>query len=231
MLFVICNTLFQQLADHTDIINTRKSEECLMINFSQNVSCCLARILRSENNASLWSLVIESNQLEKRVGTKKFLHFRFFGKIRSAWCVILVKLYFLRLHVQLSSRLETYLLSLVTNIVASEMGRLALPLLASKTFDSVASPQYLKTKGFAFCWFNTKLFGRTSSAKLFYSQNKLILLLPRKREYIMTKAIPQKGHITLLRIKANTFGAFWRNSLVLFFNHSLSLREGLGKGN
>ena len=121
------------------------------------------------DNASLWSLVIESNQLEKGVGTKKFLHFfPFFGKIRSAWCVILVKLYFLRLHVQLSSPLETYLLSLVTNVVPNEMGRLALPLLASKSFDSIARTHYLKSKGFAFCWFNTKLFGRTSSAKLFY---------------------------------------------------------------
>ena len=50
---------------------------------------------------------------------------------------------------QLSSRLETYLLSLVTNVVASETGRLALPLLASKSFDSIASPHYLKSKGFA----------------------------------------------------------------------------------
>ena len=43
---------------------------------------------------------------------------------------------------QLSSRLETYFLKLVTNVVASEMRRLALPLLDSKSFDSVASPQY-----------------------------------------------------------------------------------------
>ena len=167
-LVVICNAIFQQLADHTNIINPRKTEEYLMINFSQNVSCCLARILRSENNASLWSLVLESNQLEKRVGTKKFLHFRFFGKIRSAWCVILVKLYFLRLHVQLSSRLETYLLSLVTNVVPNDMGHLALPLLASKSVDTIARTQYLKSKGLAFCWFNTILFGRTSSEKLFW---------------------------------------------------------------
>ena len=67
---------------------------------------------------------------------------------RSAWCVILVKLYFLRLHVQLSNRLETYSLSLVTNVVASKMGRLVLLLLASKSFDSLVSIEYLKSKGF-----------------------------------------------------------------------------------
>ena len=43
----------------------------------------------------------------------------------------------------------------------------------------------------------------------------------------MTKAILQKENITLLRMKANTFGAFCRISLVSFLNQSLSLREGL----
>ena len=76
-LVVICNAIFQQSADHTNIINPRKNEEHLVTNFSQNVSCCLARTLRSENNASLLSLVIDSNQLKKGVGTKKFLHFSF----------------------------------------------------------------------------------------------------------------------------------------------------------
>ena len=59
------------------------------------------------------------------------------------------------------------------------------------------------------------------------SQNKLILLLRRQREYIMTKAILQKENITLLRMKENTFGVFCRISLVSFLNQSLSLREGL----
>ena len=122
------------------------------------------------DNASLWQLVIESNQLEKGVGTKKFLHFfPFFGKIRSAWCVILVKLYFLRLHVQLSSPLETYLLSLVTNAVPNEMRRLALPLLASKSFDSIARTQYLKSKGFAFC---CEQFSQNPSQRLFLKDFK-----------------------------------------------------------
>ena len=73
---------------------------------------------------------------------------------------------------QLSSRLETYLLRLVTNVVASEMGRLVLPLLASKSFDSVESNQYLKGKGFAVTKekivdLKRKLFGGSSSTKLF----------------------------------------------------------------
>ena len=59
------------------------------------------------------------------------------------------------------------------------------------------------------------------------SQNKLILLLRRKSEYITTKVILQKENISLLRMKANTFGAFCRISLVSFLNQSLSLREGL----
>ena len=49
---------------------------------------------------------------------------------------------------QLSNRLETYSLSLVTNVVASKMGRLVLLLLASKSFDSLVSIEYLKGKGF-----------------------------------------------------------------------------------
>ena len=49
---------------------------------------------------------------------------------------------------QLSNRLETYSLSLVTNDVASKMGRLVLLLLASKSFDSLVSIEYLKGKGF-----------------------------------------------------------------------------------
>ena len=78
----------------------------------------------------------------------------------------------MRLDVQLSSRLETYLLSLVTNIVASEMGRLVLLLLASKSFDSLESIQYLKGKGYAVTKeknvdLKRKLFGGSSSTKLF----------------------------------------------------------------
>ena len=70
---------------------------------------------------------------------------------------------------QLSSRLETYLLSLVTNVVASEMGCLVLLLLASKSFDSI---EYLKGKGFAVTKekivdLKRKLFGGSSSTKLF----------------------------------------------------------------
>ena len=73
---------------------------------------------------------------------------------------------------QLSSRLETYLLSLVTNVVASEMGRLVLLLLASKSFDSLESIQYLKGKGYAVTKekivdLKHKLFGGSSSTKLF----------------------------------------------------------------
>ena len=50
---------------------------------------------------------------------------------------------------QLSSRLETYLLNLAANVVASEMGRLVLLLLTSKSFDILESIEYLKGKGFA----------------------------------------------------------------------------------
>ena len=43
---------------------------------------------------------------------------------------------------QLSSRLETYLLSLVTNAVASETGRLALPSLESQKSAIVATSNF-----------------------------------------------------------------------------------------
>ena len=62
--------------------------------------------------------------------------------------------------------------SLVTNVVASEMGRLVLLLLASKSFDSLESIEYLKGKGFAVTKekivdLKRKLFGGSSSTKLF----------------------------------------------------------------
>ena len=125
------------------------SQEWLMTNFTQNVSCCLARILRSETMLLCHLLQEKASNSRRELEQRNFLTFEVFGKIRSAWCVILVKLYFLRLHEQLSSRLETYLLNLAANVVASEMGRLVLLLLTSKSFDSLESIEYLKGKGFA----------------------------------------------------------------------------------
>ena len=51
--------------------------------------------------------------------------------------------------------------------------------------------------------------------------------------YVEAKAILQKEHITLLRKKGYAFGAFWRISLVTFFETLtfLTLREGIGTGN
>ena len=132
--------------------------------------------------------VISCNRKQPTREQRNFFNFLFSGKIRSAWCVFLVKLCFLRLHVQLSSRLETYSLSLVTNVVASEMGRLVLLLLASKSFDSLVSIEYLKGKGFVVTKekivdSKRKLFGGSSRTKLFWkvSQNELFPLSDGRR--------------------------------------------------
>ena len=52
-----------------------KSQEYLMINFIQNVSCCLARILRSETMLLCNLLQEKGTNSEKGIGTKKFLNF------------------------------------------------------------------------------------------------------------------------------------------------------------
>ena len=61
---------------------------------------------------------------------------------------------------------------LATNVVASEMGRVELLLLTSKSFDSNENIEYLKGKGFVVTRekivdFKRKLLGGSSSTKLF----------------------------------------------------------------
>ena len=104
---------------------------------------------------------------------RNFFAFRFIWPPRSAWPKELVKLRQLRPYIQLSSPSGAYSRSIVTDLVASEMGGLVPSLLAS---NSLIMHQYSTRKGFSqtrekVVDLKRKKFGGSSSAKLLLNLN------------------------------------------------------------
>ena len=89
---------------------------------------------------------LKASFLGGRREQRNFFAFRFIWPPRSAWPKELVKLRQLRPYIQLSSPLGAYSRSIVTDLVASEMGGLVPSLLAS---NSLNMNQYSPGKGFS----------------------------------------------------------------------------------
>ena len=126
---------------------------------------------------------LKASFLGGRREQRNFFAFRFIWPPRSAWPKELVKLRQLRPYIQLSSPLGAYSRSIVTDLVASEMGGLVPSVLASNSLNMY---QYSTRKGFSTnkrkgCWFKTqKVWGKFQRKVV----AELELLLRHKTEYM-----------------------------------------------
>ena len=157
---------------------------------------------------------------------RNFFAFRFIWPLRSASPNVLVNHCLLRPDIQLSSPSGTYSRSIAASIVTSEIGGFVL------TSNSLNMYHYSTRKGFSqtrekVVDLKRKKLGEVPAQSCCWTW---IASSSQDWIYVEAKAILQKEHITLLRRKGYAFGAFWRISLVTFFETLtfLVVREGLG---